>query len=234
MTVIFPLLLLVVFFAVVALTFSDGIWNNAVRFVNMVTAGLLAVNFWEPVARMVEGWGGFIASLSYFLDFLCFWFLFAAFMGIFRVLTAMFSKTKVKFLKVFDQVGGLVLSMVVAWTMVCITAFSIHMAPVAKTAFGGGLDPNTPMMWGLRPDTQWLFFAVYTSGGPFSRTMSDEDFSSGAYGNPLPGNAGHVAAFGLPLPHGNYPTRYLERRTEVEELSKSDTVRVDEAKVKKR
>jgi hypothetical protein len=72
--------------------------------------------------------------------------------------------------------------------------------------------------------------------------MSEEDLSKGVYGSPLgpePASIRTTAAFGRLLLYPGkgefgYAQRYFERRSEVEELSKSDTVRVDEAKVKKR
>ena len=50
MTSILPLLMFVILFAIVAACFGEGMWSNAVRLVNVVTAGLLATNFFEPVA----------------------------------------------------------------------------------------------------------------------------------------------------------------------------------------
>ena len=47
MTFIFPGLLFVIFLFCVAFLYTDGMWGNAVQLINVVTAALLAVNFWE-------------------------------------------------------------------------------------------------------------------------------------------------------------------------------------------
>ena len=44
MSFLLTILLLVIIFACVAATFRDGMWSNAIRLINVVTAALLAVN----------------------------------------------------------------------------------------------------------------------------------------------------------------------------------------------
>ena len=70
MTYILPLLMFVILFACVAMTFAEGMWSNAIRLVNLVTAGLLAMNFYEPVAQRLEG---MLPSYTFMLDYLVLW-----------------------------------------------------------------------------------------------------------------------------------------------------------------
>ena len=50
-----PVLMFVILVACVASLYTEGMWGNAIRLVNVVFAALLAVNFWEPLARFAEG-----------------------------------------------------------------------------------------------------------------------------------------------------------------------------------
>ena len=40
--------LLIVFISCLAVTYTEGLWSNAIRLVNVVIAALLATNFFEP------------------------------------------------------------------------------------------------------------------------------------------------------------------------------------------
>ena len=51
MTAILPVLMLLLIFAIVATCFNEGIWSNVVRLINVITAGLVAMTFFEPLAR---------------------------------------------------------------------------------------------------------------------------------------------------------------------------------------
>ena len=57
--------------------YAEGMWSNAVRLINIVTAGLVAMNFFEPLARWLTDWQ---PSYTYLWDFLSLWGLFVVFM----------------------------------------------------------------------------------------------------------------------------------------------------------
>ncbi len=67
----------------------------------MVTAALLATNFWEPAARALEGWQ---PSYTYVFDFIVLWGLFAVFMIVLRVATDFLSPVKVRFIKLAERI----------------------------------------------------------------------------------------------------------------------------------
>ena len=48
------LLLLLIFVGCIAALYTDGMWSNAIGLINVVTAALLATNFWEPAADWLE------------------------------------------------------------------------------------------------------------------------------------------------------------------------------------
>ena len=93
------LLLFLIFFACVAMSYNEGMWTNAIRLINVVTAALLAVNYFEPVAQWLDDWE---PSYTYIWDFLALWALFAIFMSILRELTDRISRVQVRFLKLAD------------------------------------------------------------------------------------------------------------------------------------
>lgn len=161
------LLLFLIFFACVAMTFNEGMWTNAIRLINVVTAALLAMNYFEPLAQWLDDWE---PSYTYVWDFIAMWVLFAIFVAILREVTDRISHVKVKFIKIADRIGSGVLAAWVGWVMVCFTLMSMHTAPLDKNFLYGGFltGDEERMVLGLAPDRQLLGFMQKSSTGVFS------------------------------------------------------------------
>ena len=172
MSFLLPLGLLVIFMACIGFLYTEGIWGNFIHLVNVVTAGLLATTFYEPLAKAGESSFG---SFTFFLDFLCLWGLFALFAGVFHVLTDQISRTKVRFLKVADDIGSPVVAAMVGVAIVCFTTMTLHTAPLAKNFLDGGFQPEASMLMGTAPDRQWLGFVQWVSRGVYCRGLSSAE-----------------------------------------------------------
>ena len=133
--------------------YRDGLWSNAIRLVNVIFAGLLAMNFYEWLAKYLTNFSDDIHSYVAFFDFLALWALFVLFIVIFRALTESISKVRVRFLKVVDQAGGIVLSLGIGWVMVCFTVTSLHAAPWRSTPCSVPFSPRTACSSACSPRT---------------------------------------------------------------------------------
>ena len=194
MTMIFPALMVVIFIAVAISLYTEGLWGNALRLINAVTAALLATNFFEPLANWLEG---MMPAYGYLCDFLAMWLVFGVSMGVLRAMTDYASKVKVRFLKIVDQVGSGILACCVAAVMVSFVATTMHTAPLGEKFLFGGFQSDQPMMAGLAPDRKWL---------GFSRTVSRGAFASSP---------------AKPLDPQSFINRYKQRRIEIESHVKS-------------
>ena len=164
MAYIFPLLLFVIVAACIGFLYPEGMWSNAVRFINVVLAMMLATSFFEPVARLIEKQA---ESVSFFVDFLALWLVFILSVMILNQITRAVSEVKVRFLKIADNIGSGVFATLIGYLMVCFTVLSIHVAPLGRTAFWDGFDPMQPTFVGMRPEFQWLGFFQHASNGVF-------------------------------------------------------------------
>ena len=206
-------LLLLIFLACLASLYREGMWGNALRLINVVTAALLAVNFFEPAARALEGMGDFFGSFTYFLDFLCLWGLFVIFMLILRGLTDTLSRVKVRFLKIADQIGSVFFAAWTGWVLICFTMMSLHTAPLPRNFMMGQFDPeNAYMFMGLGPDRQWLGFVQGESAGPFSRGLGQEEMQANRYKTNNPSEQG-LAVFDA---QAEFIPKYATRRANFE------------------
>jgi len=162
--------LIVVFMACVGFLYTEGMWGNALRLINVVTAALLATSLWEPLAGFLEG--SISKRFSYFWDFIALWVLFIFFLLVFRLATKFASKVNVKFLGLANRIGGAVFAVWIGWVMVCFTLMTLHTAPLKANFLFGGFkyEDEERMFFELAPDRLWLGYMERMSKGPFSRS----------------------------------------------------------------
>ncbi len=178
MSSLLTILLVVIFLACVGVLYPEGMWSNAIRLINVVTAALLATNFWEPAAKWLDDWN---SSYTYFWDFIAIWGLFAFFMVVLRALTDSISKVKVRFLNIADRVGSGLFAAWVGWVMVCFTLTTLHMAPLSRNFLFDGFQPEQRMFIGMAPDRKWLGFTQKMSLGTFCRSATEEEWQREKY-----------------------------------------------------
>jgi hypothetical protein len=201
------IILAVIILACAASLFNDGLWSNAVRLIYVIMSALLAMNYYEPLARTLEKWQ---PSYTFVWDFLSLWGLFTIFAIIFKLLTDKLSQVKVKFLKIVDQVGSVVLSLWIGWVMVCFTLTTFHTAPLSPNFTPLDFKPEERAFVGLAPDRQWLGFT--------------QKQSLGCYGH-SPSNNPDKYAFD---PDGKFLLNYKFRRTKLESKNnKNDSIRIN-------
>ena len=193
MAVILPILLIVIFIAIVASLYAEGMWGNAIMLVNIVTAALLATNYWEPLADWLENMNDTMTTYTYLLDFLSLWLIFVVALIVFRVLTDSICRVKVRFLNMANQIGSVIFACLVALVMVCFTTFTLHTAPLGKNFMYGAFKSEEGVVWGWAPDQWWITFARSVSWGAF-RWPEVNRFDH----------------------HGDFVGRYEERRAQIE------------------
>jgi len=215
----FSIVMLLIFAACVGFTFAEGLWSNAVRLINVVTAAILAMSFFEPVAKLLDESVG--DSYTYFWDFIALWGLFALFIVIFRVLTDTMSRVKVRFMTIVDRIGSVVLAVLMGWVMLGFTMTTLHTAPLAEKFWGGAFDYNTTMLL-VGPDRQWLGFFTHLSRGSFSRGLAEEEFAR------YRASAAEPLAVFDPPPSTFMPT-YASRRKAVQGMADSGSFRTTAA-----
>ena len=162
------IVLILLFAAAFASLMNGGLWSNTLMLVNIITAGLLATNYYEPLADWFEQQA---PSLTYLWDFIAIWAVFAVAMTALRAATDYVSTVKVKFLPPVDKAGGTILALWASWVLLCFATATLHTAPLARNFLGGAFQPNPQdkMLWGLSPDRRWLAWVHRESQGSLCR-----------------------------------------------------------------
>ncbi len=148
------LVVLIVIAIIVAMLWNEGVWSNTITLFNIFFAGLIATNYYEPVANFLDKQA---PSLTYFWDFLALWGVFAFTFAMLRELTIRASRTRVRFKLPVEQFGRILLAGAAAWVFISFMLFTLHTAPLARTAFGGSFAKTpTSNNFYLSPDRLWL------------------------------------------------------------------------------
>jgi Colicin V production protein len=172
MDIFFPILLVLIFVVAIATLGLEGLWGNALTLVNVVTAALVATNFWEPLA----GW--LLAKEprgQYLWDFVSIWGIFILTISLMRLASDSLSRHRVRFPKLLDVIGGYFFAAWVGWVLICFTTFTLHTAPLARGFMAGAFKPEERMFFHLAPDRQWMGFMQKMSQGSFARGASADD-----------------------------------------------------------
>jgi hypothetical protein len=172
MTFILPLIIILCSVLIVAMLGTEGMWSAALMLVNVILAGLLAMNFWEPAAAWLLS---MYAGGEFFWDFLVLLGLFLVFLMLFRGITDKLSKKKVVFMKPVDIAGGVILSSLTGWIMACFLLTAAQTAPLAREFAFGGYLPEERAFLGTGPDRLWLAFVQRMSGGPLAPIGAPDD-----------------------------------------------------------
>jgi hypothetical protein len=156
------LFLLAIFLATIGLLFNQGLWSVLLALVNVVAAGLVATNYFEPLANTF--------GKRNYADFFALWLVFVGAFIVLRLITDILSRANVAFDPWVDRIGGALLAAVVGWVLVCFTLFSLHVAPLGRTAFNGAfMESPQAKMLGVGPDRLWLAFVHRQSKAALGR-----------------------------------------------------------------
>ena len=171
---------LVIAFLILLLTYalsSEGLWGAALMFFNVVFGGLIAFNFYEPLAKLIDstgiGWG--------FSDTLSLLSIFCVSVMLLRMTTETLAPAMVRFPVPVYHAGRVFFALATSLVTMAILVLAFHTAPVHKKIFGA-IDYKYKPPFGMGLDHQWLGFFQYTTGMIFARYGSGTRDPYGEYG----------------------------------------------------
>lgn len=143
-----------VWFAALAMTVREGLWNNLLMFCYLMLSGVITLGFYQPATIWLdEQLGG---EYTYVLDIVVYWAIFVICVSLFKVLGVAISDTKVKFLHPIEKYLGILAALFCASTMTNIALLSLHLAPLPKDTMGGALVHDVSDGPTQSSDTAWL------------------------------------------------------------------------------
>lgn len=196
--------LFVIFFIIVAMMWPEGLWSNLITFINALFSGLIAWNYFEPLADTLEK---SLASFTYIVDYLAFWLIFAIAFNVLRIITDLISKKKARFRKPVDLGGSATFAVFTALLIVTLSCASMHFSPLGSKPFKGGFGsaPNSGTFLGFAIENLW-----FSQMNRLSKRAPNKEKAGTTVGTgPLSGS-NHFD------PKREFATKYFKRRLELE------------------
>ena len=202
MGLIFPIVLVAVWVAVTILASNDGAWGAGLICVSTLFAGLIAMNWFEPLAA------GVLDSLMppEFADFTALMLLFAGSVTGMRFLADYLAPTNIELPALVYDIGRFGFAILAGFITMCFVCTAAHTAPIPRSAIG--FSPEDKMFFGaFAPDRAWLGFTQWVS----ERTMGSTHVFDGPTYRGIP-NADPQFAGAMPARWPSFIIRYAARR----------------------
>lgn len=147
---------------------SEGIWSGAQTFLCTLISALLAMNFFEPLAIRLRGFGlpdeycDIVALLGLFigLEF-----------GI-RLGAEQISPRYISVYPMLDSMGRWAFGVITGYLTMAFLLTALHTAPLPREFMG--FQPERNNFFNMAPDRQWLGFMQYVSEKSLAVLMSDK------------------------------------------------------------
>lgn len=163
--------------------FVEGLFTAVVMCANVMGAGLVAFNFWEPLANLMD--------LSGYEDAVCLVGIFCLTLAVLRTLTNQLANTEIEFLPQLQRPGGALVGMITGYLVSGFLICVLQTLPwhVNFMTYDPKYDPDKPMLANvLPPDRVWL--AMMHRAGETGLASGDGTFD----------------------PHGSFVERYARYR----------------------
>lgn len=155
----FGAILLVIVVGVAWCVAGEGAWGAGLTFLSVLFAGLLAMNFFEPVAGMLDGMGSAVDDYS---DLAALVGLFTLFTFLLRLATDNISPTEIEFHAHVHNAARWLFGVATGYATMAFLLTALHTAPLPRS-FAGFSPERSNLFDSLAPDRQWLGFTQHVS-----------------------------------------------------------------------
>jgi len=157
MELLFNGLLLLVFGIVTWCVASEGAWGAGIILLCVVFSGLLAMNFFEPLAIGLDG----MLPAGY-ADIVALCLLFTGFVSLLRVATEWIAPIDIELPAPVYQAGRWGFAVITGYVTMAFLLTALHTAPLPRE-FAGFKPERKNLLNMVAPDRQWLGFTQYVS-----------------------------------------------------------------------
>jgi hypothetical protein len=168
---VLTLILLLVLLAVAAGCWMQGLWGGLLTLINLLLSGMIAINYFEPVAGLLDKAN---KAQTHLWDSIALWGLMLISFIVLRLLTEVLSRHRVRFNLWVEMVGRTIVALWIGWLFVGFTLLTMHTAPVGQHPLGFQKEPLSRNFMGFAPDRQWLALVHSRSSGALARITPRE------------------------------------------------------------
>jgi hypothetical protein len=156
---VFGIILVLLMAIVMWCVASEGAWGAGLTFLCVVFSGLLAMNFFEAVAALLDGFGTWFRDYS---DLLALVGLFTLFVFLARLATDNIAPTEIEYDARVFNVARWLFGLATGYVTMAFLLTAVHTAPLPRNFLG--FAPERANLFDIAaPDRQWLGFTQHVS-----------------------------------------------------------------------
>jgi hypothetical protein len=166
--------LVALIFGVTYAVISEGLWGAALVFLNLLFSTLIALNFYEPVAKLIADNASALAPLA---DLFALGGIWVLCLFLLKLATDNLAPTQVRFPPLVYQIARLVFGLGAGVLTTAMVMLLLQVAPVHKKLFNA-VDPESSPPFGAGLDQKLIMFFSYTTKYTFPPTwgaVSEKD-----------------------------------------------------------
>lgn len=149
---------------------AEGAFGAGTILLSVIISGLLAMNFFEPLAGVLEN----IAMIGPKADMIALLGLFAVFLTVMRVICEKLSPTYIGLHRLAHDIGSWGFGALTGYVTAAILLTAVHTSPLPLPFLG--FKPARNNLFNIvAPDRQWLGFTQYITERSFSQTRIVRD-----------------------------------------------------------
>ena len=208
------IVLLIVVGVVTWLVASEGIWGAAQTFLCTLLAGLVAMNFFEPLAHAIRGLVG-----ENYADIVALLGLFTGLVFALRMGTEQLAPSYIQVIPILDTIGKWGFGVITGYLTMAIFLTALHTAPLPRDFLG--FKPERNNFFGNAPDRQWLGFMQHVSEKPLSKAIFKDKIGNQdiVVVHAFDGKYEKIGDPAKPYPNRvwpSFPIRYAQRRDRID------------------
>jgi hypothetical protein len=149
------ILIYFVFFAGVAMTINEGLWNNTINLMAMLISGVAAICLGYPLGLLVLEKADQPVEQAWYFVFGGVWLVFFAWIMVFRVIGERLSRVRMKFVPPLDRAAGILMGLLLAVMFTSFLAFTLYYIPIRAG------------YWNANQASSWQQSTMRSGAGPF-------------------------------------------------------------------
>jgi TRAP-type C4-dicarboxylate transport system permease small subunit len=154
------ILIFFVFFAGVAMTIAEGLWNNAITLLSILICGPLAIAAGYPVGLLIQDKMEKPVEQTWYFVFGGVWLVFFFSIMVLRLLAdRVASRTRMKFVPPLELAAGPVVGLMVAVMFTSFLTFTLYTIPIAAGE------------WKIAEASGWQQTTMQSGSGPFNAVL---------------------------------------------------------------
>ena len=118
------------FFAGIAMTVNEGLWNNTISLICVIVSGLVSVTAGVPLGAFIFDKADQSDSSAWYFIFVAVWAVFVITLIILRIFNDKASTVRVRFLPMVDKIGGILMGLLVATMLTSFAANTLLSGPI--------------------------------------------------------------------------------------------------------